>query len=241
MKRILTLSVFLIFNIAVLAQSSFGIKINGGVSQFYDNGFNHTFGTQTTYFMPSGQAGLFYSLPIRIHEVFGVELLFTQITGKEKEVDTMGTYSQYGNTTKLFIINTLSRNISYLSLPIYYGVKIKKFTIKVGLQISARLMSSGQSVVQGNFDAQGNPAPFGTYSSTLKTNKLYIKDGAFGQTAAITYNLTPKFALEANYYYELSNIYRKPYISGVETVWKFQQITLGLRYAFLTIKKKEIK
>jgi hypothetical protein len=241
MKRILTIFVFLIFKVAVLAQASFGIKINGGVSKFYDNMYNHTFGTQTSYFMPSGQAGIFFNLPVRTHEVFGIELLFTQITGKEKEVDTIGTYSSYGNTTKLISTNNLSRNISYLSLPIYYGIKIKKLTIKVGLQVSARLMSSGQSVTQGNFDAQGNLVPFGTYTSTLKTNKLYIKDGAFGQTAAITYNLTPKFSLEANYYYELSNIYRKPYISGIETIWKFQQITLGLRYAFLTIKKKEIK
>lgn len=240
MKRYLTLFIFLIFNAAVLAQSSFGIKINGGISQFYDNDYNHTITTQKSYFMPSGQAGIFYNLPVRTNEVFGIELLFSQITGKEYEVQTESYYNGNGTTTTI-MTNALSRHISYLSLPIYYGIKIKKFTVKVGLQVSVTLASSGQSTVQGNFDSLGNPAPLGTYTSTLKTNKLYIMDGAFGQTAAITYNLSPKFALEANYYYELSNIYRKPNISGAETIWKFQQITLGLRYSFLTIKKKEIK
>ena len=201
--------------------------------------YNHTIATQTSSFMPSGQAGIFYNLPVRTHEIFGVELLFSQITGKEKEVQTESYYNGNGTTTTI-LTNALSRHISYLSLPIYYGIKIKKFNIKVGLQVSVALFSSGQSTTEGNFDAQGNPAPLGTYTSTLKTNKLYIMDGAFGQTAAITYNLSPKFALEANYYYELSNIYRKPNIAGTETIWKFQQITFGLRYSFLIIKKKEL-
>ncbi|HTA63348.1 MAG TPA: porin family protein [Bacteroidia bacterium] len=234
MKKLSTFLLFLFFNVAVIAQPSFGVKINGGVSRISDNSFNPVFSTQKTYFMPSGQAGLFFSLPIRTHEVFGVELLFSQITGKEAETDTVGTFSSNGITNKLFSTSTISRNISYLSLPIYYGVKIKKFTVKVGLQVSIALIGRGHTEMESNF------YPKNYYLTLYQNPKLYIKDAAFGETASITYNLSPKFAIEANYYYELSNLYRNAKLNGsTQTVWKYQQITLGLRYAFLNLKKKE--
>jgi len=241
MKKLLPL--FLLFNIAIIAQPSFGVKINGGVSRISDNGYNPVFNTQETYFMPSGQVGIFYNQPVRAHEFFGVELLYNQIQGKEKQVDTLEWYGVYGNTRGLASTSTITRNISYLSLPVYYGVTIKKFTIKVGLQISVTLTRSGKTVVESPADSMGYFSISGaTTTTTYKTNKLYVKDGAFGQTASITYNLSPKFAIEANYYYELSNLYRNAKLNGnSETVWKFQQITLGLRYAFLTLKKKEAK
>jgi hypothetical protein len=242
MKKLSTLLLFLVFNVAVIAQPSFGVKINGGVSRISDNSFNPVFSTQKTYFAPSGQAGVFLNLHIRAHEFFGVELLYSQIQGKEKQVDTLEWYSANGNTRGLVSTSTITHNISYLSLPVYYGVTIKKFTIKVGLQISVALTRSGKSVVESPADSMGYFSLSGaTTTTTYKTNKLYVKDGAFGQTASITYNLSPKFAIEANYYYEFSNLYRNAKLNGnSETVWKFQQITLGLRYAFLTLKKKEV-
>jgi len=241
MKKLSTFLPFLVFNVTVIAQSSFGFKINGGVSRISSNEYDHTYSSQKTYFMPSGQAGVFYNQPIRTHEFFGVELLYSQIQGKEKQVDTVEWFGNNGNTHALFTTNTITRNISYLSLPVYYGVTIKKFTVKVGLQISVALARSGKAVVQSPADSMGYFSISGaTTTNTYKTNKLYVKDGAFGQTASITYNLSPKFALEANYYYELSNLYRNAKLNGSsETVWKFQQITLGLRYSFLTLKKKE--
>jgi opacity protein-like surface antigen len=239
MKRYLAAALFLIFNIAVIAQASFGLKVNGGVSKMSDNLYDHYHGSQTSYFVPSGQAGFFYDQPVRAHEVFGVELLFSQIQGKTKSVDTIGTYSANGTTsTNILLTNTFTGSISYLTLPVYYGVKIKKFTIKAGLQVSVMLARQGKEHYQVNYIP-----PYSYYTVPMdKSGKLYVKDGAFGQTASITYNISQKFAIEASYYYELSNLYRNAKLNAsAENVWRFQQITLGLRYSFLTIQKKQAK
>ena len=238
-RILLILKIFLFSNFIVFGQQSIGVKVNGGLSRFSGNLYDHTFGTQKTFFAPSGQVGLFYNLPMRTNELFGVELLFTQIEGKNQVIDTVGSFTANGNTTKWINKTTISRHISYLSLPICYGIKLGKFTISVGLQISLALMSSGQATIQTNFDYATQT--LGTFTSSSTTNKLYIKDGAFGQTVAIVYNLNSKFSLEGNYYYGLSNIYRKPISGATEVIWKFQQMTIGLRYAFLNIKKSESK
>lgn len=233
-RQFITTLIIMTIYLTSLGQQSIGFKASGGLSRFSDNNYNSTFGTQKTYFLPSGQAGLFYNLPIRTNELFGLELLFTQIEGKNQRTDTIGSYTTNGNTTPWISKTTFSRHISYLSLPIHYGIKIKKFTISVGLQVSLVLMSSGQVISQNNFDyATQTP---GTFTSSYTTNKLYIKDGAFGQMASIVYNLNSKFSIEGNYYYGQSNIYRKP---DMGTTWKFQQMTIGLRYKFYTTKPKD--
>src|ERR1700756_4811584 len=136
MRRYLIFILFLGFSFVITAQSSFGIKVNSGISKISTNDYPEPFGTQKTYFMPSGQAGFFYNQPVRAHEFFGVELLYNQVQGKEKDVDTVGWYGSRNKNTALIATNTLTRNISYLSLPVYYGITVKKFTFKVGLQVS---------------------------------------------------------------------------------------------------------
>lgn len=237
MKKIFILLLVLMLNVVVIAQSGFGLKVNGGVSKMSDNLYDHYHGSQTSYFMPSGQVGVFYNQPIRAHEVFGVELLFSQIQGKIKSVDTIGTYNTNGtNSTNILLTNTFTGSISYLSLPVYYGIKIKKFTIKVGLQVSVMLARNGKEHYEVNYIP-----PYSYYIIPPdKEGKLYVKDGAFGQTTNITYNISSKFAVEASYYYELSNLYRNAKLNAsAENVWRFQQITLGIRYSFLNFKRKE--
>jgi len=164
-----------------------------------------------------------------------VELLFTQIEGKEQTVDTLGTYSTNGNTTNLLSTITISKHISYLSLPIHYGINVKKFTFNIGIQVSARLMSSAEVTTQNNYSY--NTGNFLTPSTTYyKTDRLHIKDADFGETVGIIYHITNKFAIEGNYYYGLNNIFPN---KSRTTIWKNQQMTIGLRYSFLTIKKKD--
>ncbi|MEO8762357.1 MAG: outer membrane beta-barrel protein, partial [Bacteroidia bacterium] len=183
----------------------------------------------------------FYNLPIRNHEVFGVELLFTQIESKEQIVDTFGTaYKNYPNgAIPLISTNTVSKHISYLSLPVHYGINVKKFTFNVGMQFSVRLLSSAKEVIQDSYTNNASGYGFVLTPSTATYNykRLIIKDVDFGETVGILYHLTNKFAIEGNYYYGFNNIYPN---SRRTTQWKTQQITLGLRYAFLALKKKEI-
>ena len=237
------LALFLFFNLSVIAQSSFGIKINGGVSQISDKIYDAYLEKHTNYFKPSGQIGVFYNLPIRAYEVFGIELLFTQIESKEQIADTFGTaYTNYPNgASPLISTNTISKHISYLSLPIHYGINVKKFTFNLGMQLSVRLLSSAQEVIQDSYTNNASGYGFALIPSTTTYNykRLIIKDVDFGETLGIIYHLTKKFAIEGNYYYYygLINIYPN---NRRTTQWKTQQMTLGLRYTFLTLKKKEI-
>lgn len=238
MKKLSTLLLFLVFNVVVIAQPSFGVKINGGVSNISDNGYNPSYETYKGYFKPSGQVGFFYNLPVRAHEVFGIELLFTQIESKEKIVDTLGTaYTNYPNGAVPFISTfTISKHISYLSLPVHYGINVKKFTFNVGMQFWVRLLSSAQEVVENNFSTAPGYFVLTPSTTTYNYKRLHIKDVDFGQTVSIIYHFTNKFAIEANYYYGFNNIYPN---NRRTTEWRTQQMTLGLRYAFLTLKKKE--
>jgi hypothetical protein len=241
MKKLLALILFLIFNIAVIAQSSFGFKINGGVSNISDKLYDPNIETHTNYFKPSGQVGFFYNMPIRTHEVFGIELLFTQIESKEKIIDTMGyAYNLNGSTSPVISNYTISKHISYLSLPVHYGINVKKFTFNVGMQFSVRLLSSAQEIEQDSYTNNASGYGFVLTPSTTTYNykRWIIKDVDFGQTVGIIYHFTNKFAIEGNYYYGFNNIYPD---NRRTTEWRTQQLTLGLRYAFLTMKKKEIK
>ncbi len=242
MKRCLALALFLIFNVVVIAQSNFGVKINGGVSMITDKIYDPDLETHTNYLRPSGQVGFFYSLPVRTHEVFGVELLFTQIESKEQIVDTFGTaYTNYPNgATPLLSTATISKHISYLSLPVYYGINVKKFTFNVGMQFSVRLLSSAQEVIQDNYTNNASGFGFVLIPSTTNYNykRLSIKDVDFGERVGIIYHITNKFAIEGNYYYGFNNIYPNNHRT---TIWRTQQMTLGIRYTFLTIKKKDDK
>jgi hypothetical protein len=217
-------------------QQSIGIVIDGGLSKISSNDYNPLFSTQKTYFVPSGQAGLFYSLPIRTHEIFIAEILFSQIEGKTKGTDTTGTYGAgNGTTTPILQTQTITKHISYLNIPLYYGVKLGKFSIHIGFQTSLTLARSGKVITQSNFD----PTTFslGNYTTTYTTHKLFVKDGAFSQVGKLIYNITPKIAVEGNYCYNLNNLYRNSHaFNGYQPIWQFQQITIGIRYKFFTSK-----
>lgn len=217
-----------------MGQQSIGMKVNGGLSCISNKVSDPFLMSQTVYFRPSGQAGFFYNLPIRTHEIFGMELLFSQIEGKDKTIDTAGNVvDSNGNTVRLMSTYTTSKHISYLTLPIYYGINFKKFTFAIGAQVSARLISKAEQTMQSNYDF--NAAYLLTPNSTYyKTNRLHIKDADFGETVRVICHLTGKFSLEANYYYGLNNIFPRK----SQTVWRTQQITLGVRFKFYAAQPK---
>lgn len=238
MKSFLTISIFLIFNITLLAQQNFGIKIDGGFSKISDNLYDPVFASQKIYLMPSGYAGFFYNLPIRKHEVFGAELLFTQIEGKEDITDTLGTWpNSNGTTTNLFSTTIISKHISYLSLPITYGINVKNFTFNIGVRISARLMGSAEETIQRNYSFNPNFFGYNLSPSTTyySTDRLHIKDIDFGETVGIIYHITNMFAIEGNYYYGFNNIFPN---KSQTTIWRTQQMTIGFRYKLYTAKQK---
>ncbi|MHB8260870.1 MAG: outer membrane beta-barrel protein [Bacteroidia bacterium] len=233
MKRLVVLSVILLFNQTIFGQQYFGIKANGGLSRIYTGGE-----PTPLYVMPSYQGGLFYNLHLGKKSLLGAELLFMQIEGKEHSITEENPLML---PTGQLITTDTYQHISYLSLPIYYGIKVKRFTFNIGLQTSVVLMSSGEQTVQTK-DITSSQIVVSSSTSSYKTNNLPIKQFAFGEVTKITYNLTNTFAIEANYYWGLSNIYKNTssVYAGI-TLWRTQQLTIGLRYTFLTLKKKEGK
>ncbi len=237
MKK-LALILSLLFSCALWGQQTIGIKAEGGLSKISDKFNDPNLSSENIYLMPSGQAGFFYNLPIRSYEVFGAELLFTQIEGKEKILDTLGPVF-YSNipTKNLLKTTTISRHISYLTLPIHYGIKVKNFTFNIGVRISARLMGSAEETIQRNYGLNSgffiNPSiPSSTYY--YSTNRLHIKDVDFGETIGIMYHVIGMFAIEANYYYGFNNIFPN---NSQPTVQRIQQMTIGIRYTILPVKK----
>lgn len=229
MKKILQLTYLIIiliaFNINTFGQQ-FGIKASGGLSKL--NYISVTIiGTPPSIpFVPSGQAGVYYHLPIGHTSSLGTELLFSQIEGKVKgEKDFINPdETLVGHET-----HVTNNHISCLSLPVYYGLTINHLTFNAGLQFSYLLAK--KEVHKSYGTSEGSPFH---YETSMKMP--YIDDFDFGTRAGIVYHLTDKLSVEGMYYYGLKNIYNRN-ISNSKL--KIQQMTVGVRYVLWNNTKNQ--
>jgi len=219
----------LVINFSVYAQQNFGIKIDVGSSylstKVFQTGNPQTTTTQAFYFMPSFQGGIFYNLYFGKKSLFGAEILFNQINGKEHSNTPEINFNGTGNISVDF-----SRHISYLSIPIYYGYNFGKLNVNLGLQTSLLLYSTMQSNAKDTYN--------GAISTYQEKSKVPVKQADFGARINLFYPLSNKFSMDLTYYCGLINTYKYPQFGDT---YRAQQITLGLRYTFLTVKKKDIK
>ncbi len=228
MTRLLIIFTLITLHLTALGQKDFGLKANFSLCYFSAKFFPTEFPQpmQTFFFMPSGQAGLFYNLHFSRQSVFGADLLFNQIEGKQHYESPA--LDNLGNPTGQYITSDMLRHISYLSIPIYYSYNYKRISINGGFQTSFALASSGYVKIQGP-DGTG-----GTIVYDLKRDKLEIKDCDFGAKAGFSFALTNKIAIQGSYYYGLLNIYK--YYPD-EFKYKIQQLTIGVQYKFISISK----
>ncbi|MBA3705143.1 MAG: hypothetical protein H0W84_04390, partial [Bacteroidetes bacterium] len=71
----------ILISIIAFGQHELGIKANGGVSKISEE--ITSIGSKfSTYFAPSGSAGVFYNYKLNNKSAITLELLFTQIEGK---------------------------------------------------------------------------------------------------------------------------------------------------------------
>lgn len=133
-----------------------------------------------------------------------------------------------GNPTGEFGTTNLDYHISYLSIPIYYGLKIKNLTINLGIQTSFALASRGHWISKMPYN--------GAVLTFEDASELNIDSYDFGPKAGISYNINKHFSAEASYYYGVSNILSPTAPS--EWKWKIQQITIGLRYKLFSTEPK---
>ena len=224
MKKTITIF-FIICNLITFGQHNFGLKINGGVSKI-DNTTNISNGTVDIQFAPSVQMGIFYNFDFTKKSNLNIELLFNQIEGKE--ITEFDFTDNYGNVTGKATID-FNKHLSYISLPILYGFKIKRFKIKVGFQLSFLIANSGNSktMILNN----------GEYSTIEdEYDKLYIDTYDYGSVVGFSYEINKKIIIGGNFYYGLNNILEN---ENYNLKWKNQQITIGLKYILYQINNNE--
>ncbi|HEY3371571.1 MAG TPA: outer membrane beta-barrel protein [Prolixibacteraceae bacterium] len=232
-KHLFVLVCLIAINSWAFGQQQFGVKVSGGISRLYGalEDHNHPPGTMTTSFSPSGQAGLYYNFPVGKNSAIGAELLYSHVEGGQ-------TYQWNFKDDNYTDVKSLESNgsdytfeqISYLSLPVYYGYTFKRLTINAGFQISYAFSSAGHNesnyviiIIDENDDLYKRGG-----GMNRELNALPIKDFDFGPRAGVIYRLTNRLSIEGMFYYGIQNI--NQITTSVEEL-KIQQMTLGIRYA----------
>ncbi|MDQ3192179.1 MAG: PorT family protein [Bacteroidota bacterium] len=220
---IFPLLILLSLSNGVFGQQGFGLKTNIGLSRVVTN-FDFSDQTQQkVQIAPSFQTGIFYSQKIKEKTSFGAELLFVQIEDK-MHVESPMTDNQ-GNYNGEYITNKYYKHLSYISLPVYYGININKISVNAGMQFMLLLTSNGRQKGEMKYNGE-------VLSWDNNMGKLNIDRYDFGPRVGITYKITEKFDIEANYYQGINNIINNSLQSSFR--WKNQQLTIGIRYKFLS-------
>ena len=219
MRRKLTTFFLLFLSLTVFGQHEIGLKLNFGLSRIskeFGNPANENLNIKSAL---SGQGGFFYNLHFGDNLEFGSELLFIQIEGRDRlELDYTDVFTEsVGHGT-----SDLYEHISYLGLPLYFGLTIKNMTVTTGFQLSYAFASSGRETNNSNINGV-------IYSTENEIDNLPIDKFDFGPRIGLLYNLNDKFAIEGVYYYGINNILRNQ-DDGNPFSHKIQQATIGLRY-----------
>lgn len=220
MKREITILVLLIIGMTGFGQQNLGLKINAGLSKISNN-LNSPQSKIVIQFVPSGYVGLFYDLQLGDRSRLGAELLFIQIEGKERHETDLT--DQSGNPTGELLTSEVWKHISYIGMPIWYGFKVNKLTINIGLQVSTVLTSRGRE--------KGRVLYNGDVIVWDKSGEINIDSYDFGPRAGLIFSLTDKFAIEGTYYYGINNILGNSL--ATDWTWRIHQTTIGIKYNFL--------
>ncbi|MGE5395623.1 MAG: outer membrane beta-barrel protein [Candidatus Saccharibacteria bacterium] len=236
-KSLSILVIIVSFHHTSLGQQQVGIKASGGISKIYgslgDNRFNSfptSIPTTSSSFSPCFQAGLYYLLPTGKNTSLGTELLYSKVQGNQTEIWEYNSAIKVGHTSKY-----TNEHISFLSLPVYFGVTVKRLTINGGFQFSYVLSSSGsvkttsnETTIINNDQNDDNPRALFASNGDYKINNLDIKEADFGPRLGAVYRLTNKLSMEGTFYHGLNNINMT---TSSEKALKIQQLTVGVRYA----------
>jgi len=232
LKLTFILAILIAFNISTFSQQQFGIKVSGGISRIYGS-LESPYpspSTSSTSFSPSAQAGIYYNRTTGKNTSLGAELVFSQVQGEQMV---------YWDNNKYLVAPYIEgyrsdityEHISYLSLPVYFGVTYKRLTINGGFQISYVLSSSGSNESSNNYillTEEGNRITREEDGINRELDNLDIKAFDFGPRAGIVYRLTNRLSMEGMFYYGLNNINQ---LKSTEEALKIQQMTVGIRYA----------
>lgn len=219
--RFVFISVFLLFQSISFSQIEIGGRINIGASEISNN-FSDTDVEHNVEYGPSFLIGAYLDKTLKNNTSLSAELILQYFSGSENSITIFydGNGERVGNRN-----GQDSKHITYLSLPLYYGIKMGFLTVNAGAQVGVVIGSGGRSTANG-FNG-GTPI---FYNNPL--DKLLIDKLTFGPRLGFLMKISETVAIDGNYYYGLNNIAN----SEIPWEWKVQQFSFGIRYQFL---KKE--
>jgi hypothetical protein len=211
--------------ISVRGQHNSGIILCGTFNRISaESGSSNT--STKYYFRTSWQAGLFYRFHFTNKSTLGATFLFNQIKGKARD-ETPAT-DNFGNPTGEYIVSDRWQQLSYLSIPLFFGITLHKFNVNIGLQTSFIIETKGET----NTKAPDGNGGFLYFQS--KSEQLPVKDFDIGPGISLSYQLLNRVSIQASYYYGLRNIHK---YNGSDKKWQIQQLTFGLQYHLILPKK----
>jgi len=217
MKNIILITALLLLESIALAQANYGIRFNLGCSKISLENERFELNSET-HFAPSGQVGIFYLIPIKGISTIGLEMVISQIDGKEIShplfTGPNKTYSSYSN------IETYT-HITYLCLPIYYEINLNSLSLNAGMQVAYCLLSKEK--VKGTVIIEGDEDSWEKTTSNIGIDRF---DAGF--RLGLAYKISSKISIEGEYYYGINNINS----SNSSYKSKIQQISTGIRYNF---------
>jgi hypothetical protein len=213
-RRVLLLAVLLTASFSFFAQSYFGVKADAGVSKMGPG--KYTYYHRDSYFEFSWRAGLTYSYRFKGFSALGIDLLYSNIQGKEVELNT--------NTSPNYT-TTSTQNLSYIAVPLYYTAHIKRFSVSAG----GCLMFFKNGWLKEIFSGNMNGA---NYEYSRKTNTPAIPQRDAGIVGGISYKLWKQLVVSLNGYYSLTPILENSQPIGISYSWngRIMQFTGGLTY-----------
>jgi len=194
-----------------------GGTLNVGLSQINSNLIFD--GDHKNSFAVSGNIGGFFETKINTSSSVGLELLWIQIEGKESTNDKI-IKNQNGDAIGK-ISDELRLHSSYLGIPFYYKVQLKKVGIKVGFQAMFFLFANSSYSAEGVI--YNDPVDIKKEKEDIKFDKL-----DYGPKLGLSYQLNKVLTARLDYYHGLSNISNM----DLPLERKNKQISLGIQYTF---------
>lgn len=215
-RTLSTLLGFLILSSTIWGQWEYGVKGGLGVSKI-TNEIEELSINPKTYFVVSGQIGVYSLIQSTSNLYFGAELLINQIEGKERSLmkfyDNNDIYTGFSKME-------YQTHLTYLSLPVYVGINLSKFTLNAGFQLGLSVLSSEQ--VKGIINLEGIEMTFDETNHHLNFDKY-----DFGPRVGITFSIDERLSLEGTYYRGINNLVKDNPESFSTAV---QQAIVGVRY-----------
>ena len=201
------------------SQHVIGIMASGGIGGIATTNYTPPeYATVKDYAQVSCSGGLFYSFYLGEKSILGVEIVYNYMQNKRAY-----TIEYFNTADKLIgvVTNTGYDYMSYVTLPILYSYKLKRWTPYIGFYGSYQFWHDGRLVQSGYYENEIKDHTWHAWSS--------MKDYDIGAIAGVMFEISDRFMGSLRLKYGLLDL--KEYESSSQK--HLYQITLGIKYNVL--------